>query len=257
MMEVQGLFLDYDGTISPINAPREEARVSEEMQAILSQIKQLIPVGIITTKGMGFIVPRTPFASAWCAIAGLEMKIGERLIIDPRIQEAMPRVELALEYAIESSDNLLFVEEKKVSTGQSVAFCLDWRHSRDLKEAEARAVKVLDYCQNLLLEVVTYEGQPFFDVYPCPVDKGKALAELKRNFNLESGVMYLGDSKVDNPAFKTADISIGVRHEESAGDLDCDYYVQFGEVVGLLRGIMGNNLVFDRRSPEITVRRRA
>lgn len=89
-MRVQGLFLDYDGTISPINAPREEARVPEEMRAILSQIKRLILVGMITTKSMAFIVPRAPFASAWCAIASLEMKTGERIIIDPRIEVALP-----------------------------------------------------------------------------------------------------------------------------------------------------------------------
>ena len=34
-MKVDGLFLDYDGTISPLNVTRGESRVPEETQAML------------------------------------------------------------------------------------------------------------------------------------------------------------------------------------------------------------------------------
>lgn len=252
-MKIRGLFLDYDGTISALNVLRQEARAPEETQAVLQQIKELIPVCIITTKDMAFIVSKTPFARAWCAIGGLEIKIGERIITDPCVQAALPYISLALEYARRYRDTLLLIEEKKDSTGQTVAFCVDWRQSQDPKEAEARASKVMDCCQKPPLNVVKYEGQPFFDVYPCHIDKGKALAELKRNLGVKSGVMYMGDSKVDNPAFKVADIGIGVSHEESAGDLICDYYVKFKNVARFFQHLIENNLVFDEGFPEITV----
>jgi HAD superfamily hydrolase (TIGR01484 family) len=253
-MKMDGLFLDYDGTISPLNVTREESKVPEETQAILSQIKEHIPIGIITTKDLSFILPRTPFATAWGAIGGLEMKIGKRIIIDPRVQAALPYISLALGYARRCSDTLLFIEEKKDSAGQTVAFCVDWRHSQDPQESESRASRVLASCQRPPLNVIKYEGQPFFDVYPCNVDKGRALAVLKRNFNLRSGVMYIGDSKVDNPAFEVADIGIGVLHKESKTDLNCDYYIKFEDVAGLLRRLIENNLVFYRDFPGITSR---
>ncbi len=67
--------------------------------------------------------------------------------------------------------------------------------------------------------------------------------------------MYMGDSKVDNLAFEVADIGIGVLHEESAADLECDYYIKFEDVASLLRRLMENNLVFYKDFPEITPRK--
>ncbi|MBI2980402.1 MAG: HAD-IIB family hydrolase [Chloroflexi bacterium] len=253
-MKIQGLFLDYDGTISPLNVLRQESRVPAETESVLHRIKQSIPVGIITTKDMSFIVSRTPFASAWCAIGGLEIKIGNKIITDPCVQAALPYMTLALQYARRYSDNHLFIEEKQDSTGQTIAFCVDWRQSQDQKEAEARASKVMADCQKPPLNVIKYEGQPFFDVYPCRTDKGKALTKLKRNLGVQDGVMYMGDSKVDNPAFKVADIGIGVLHGESAAKLVCDYYIKFENVVSFLQRLAENSLVFSQDFPEITLR---
>ncbi len=91
-MKVEGLFLDYDGTISPINVPRQESRVPQEIEATLYRIKQLIPVGIITTKDLSFILPRASFASVWCTIAGLEMKIGNTVVKAAGVEMALPHI---------------------------------------------------------------------------------------------------------------------------------------------------------------------
>jgi trehalose-6-phosphatase len=254
-MKIEGLFLDHDGTISPLNVQRQESRVPTETEALLHRIRQLIPVGIITTKDMAFIVPRTPFASAWCAIGGLEIRIGERIATDPCVNAGLPYISLALQYVQRYGDNRLFIEEKQDPTRQTIAFCVDWRQSQAPREAEARANEVMAFCQRLPLHVTRYEGQPFFDVYPCPIDKGRALIELKRNLGVKSGVMYMGDSKVDNPAFEVADIGIGVLHEESAGGLACNYCVKFEDVARFFQHLLENNLVFDRDFPEITPRK--
>jgi HAD superfamily hydrolase (TIGR01484 family) len=254
-IRVEGLSLDYDGTISPLNVPRDESKVPKETEAILYRIKSLIPVVITTTKDLSFIVPKTPFASGWCAVGGLEIKIGERIIKGQYSQKALRYISLAMQYARNNGDNLLFIEEKRGSTGETIAFCVDWRQSQSSRDAETKANNVMAYCQRLPLNVIRYEEQPFFDVYPCPIDKGKALIELKRNLGLSGGIMYMGDSKADNAAFKVADISVGVLHKESHANLTCDYYVKFENVASLLQHLKENNMVFSRDFPEISLTR--
>ncbi len=217
------------------------------------QIRHTIPVGIVTTKDLPFIYPRTPFASAWCAVAGLETRIGDTVIRTPELSSHLSYLSLALKYAKKLSDEYLLIEEKHYTTGQTIAFCVDWRYSPDLKESEARALKVMNNCKTLPLTVVTYKGKPYFDVFPCAVDKGKALLELKRNLGLQSGLMYLGDSKTDNSALKIADIGIGVSNKISPEKLECDYYLNFEKVAGFLKRIYKNSLIFDENFPEIVL----
>jgi len=253
-VKVNGLFIDYDGTISPLNVPREKSGVSEEIKAILYRIKELVPIGIITNKDMSFIVPKTPFASAWGAVGGLEIKIGEKITTSPRVQAALPLISLALNYARSHNDNHVFFEEKKSSSGQTIAFCVDWRQSPDPVEAEKRESQVIAYCERLRLTVIKYRGQPFFDVYPCPIDKGTALTELKRRLGVSDGVMYMGDSKVDNPAFHIADISVGVLNEESMSNLTCEYYVKFEGVPKLLQHLRESDLIFSQNFLETSIK---
>jgi hydroxymethylpyrimidine pyrophosphatase-like HAD family hydrolase len=250
-VRVHGLFLDFDGTISPVNILREEARVPGETQQVLKQISRTVPVGIITTKDLHFIEPRTPFATAWCAVGGLEIKVGDMVTIDHRVPKALPFISAALAYAKHCSNGHLFIEEKTSSGGETIAFCVDWRHSQEPEEAKARAGRILTSFQRLPLSVVEYRGQPFFDVYPCRVDKGKALVSLKRTLGLCDGIMYLGDSKVDNPAFKVADVGIGVRHAESAYDLQSQYYINFEDVPGFFLKLASNDMLFSPEYPEI------
>jgi HAD superfamily hydrolase (TIGR01484 family) len=250
-MKVEGLFLDYDGTISPLNVPREKAIVAKETSLILDKIKQLIPVGIITTKDLSFVMSRTPFASAWSAIAGLEMKIGDEVIQDSIVEDAVPRVLLALKMTEKLSKNNLYIEKKCNSHGQVLSFCVDWRHINEPQKLQNVIDTIVKLCKSLGLFVIEYERQPFFDVYPCSIDKGNALKKLERKLGIKNGVVYLGDSKVDNTAFRVADISIGVLHEESVRELESNYYIKFEAIAKFLQRLFEANMVFNRDFPEI------
>jgi HAD superfamily hydrolase (TIGR01484 family) len=228
-----------------------ESKVPSGTAAVLQKISQRIPVAIITTKDLSFVVKRTPFACAWAGLGGLEIKIGDVTFKSQKLRKAMKHLTIALKRAKRLSNNDITIEEKRDSEEVTVAFSVDWRKAKNISATEDKAMKILAYCETLPVSTIKYEGQPFFDVFPVPLNKGKALLELKQKLGLSDGIMYLGDSTVDNPAFEEADIAVGVLHEETPNDLVCDYFVKFEDVTAFLRGLLKDNFRLSLSSPLI------
>lgn len=249
--QVKAIFLDYDGTISPLNIPRTKSSVLPANMTILRRISRLIPVAVITTKDLSFVVKRTPFACAWSGLGGLEIKTGNVVTLAPCVKEMTPYVKTALEYAKSLLSDGLVIEEKRDSEGVVVAFSLDWRQANNEFAAEERASEIVSCCKALPIFIIKYEGQPFFDFFPCPISKGKALLKLKQKLGLHDGILYMGDSSVDNAAFEAADIGVGVMHEETPGDLICDCFVKFENVAIFLKGLLENNFRLNPKLPLI------
>lgn len=220
---------------------------------MLREIGSLLPISIVTMKDMSFIVPRTPFAQAWSAIGGLEMRVGKRVMKDDRLRQMSSNISLSLNYARSHiSSPGVEIEEKEDSEGRTIAFCVDWRQAENPQEAKHEAEVVATYCKGLGLNVIRYETQPFFDVYPVIPDKGEALRDMMSELAIRKGVLYLGDSKTDNPAFRASDISLGVIHDESPlRTLDCDYLVRFESVPDFLHALVLNDLKFTPNFPMI------
>jgi hypothetical protein len=204
-------------------------------------------------KDLSFIVPRTPFAQAWSAIGGLEMRVGRRVVKSDRFGRMSSNISLSLNYARSHISSAgVEIEEKQDSEGRTVAFCVDWRLAEDPHAAKREAECVATYCKGLGLNVIRYETQPFFDVYPVAPDKGEALRDMMNVLAVTSGVLYLGDSRTDNPAFRASDISLGVVHDESpVRSLDCDYLVKFESVPDFLHALVVNDLKFTPDFPMI------
>jgi HAD superfamily hydrolase (TIGR01484 family) len=255
MGKVTGLFLDYDGTISPLEVSRQQSRILPHTEALLRLIRKFIPIGIITTKDLNFILPRTDFANAWGAIAGLEMKIGSQVFKASGVEEALPHLNQALEYARHNLCEGGIIEEKCDSQRKPLAFCLDWRQVKNPKKSKIMVEKILAFCKTTPLKIIEYPRQPFFDVYPCSIDKGKALRTIKENLGLSSGILYMGDSLTDNAAFKEADISIGVTWNDKPSELDCDYWIRFEDVAYFLSSLFKNEFIFSADLAGIKLRR--
>ena len=253
MMNVECLSSDYDGTISPIDASRSESHVPLDTRVMLREISRLLPMCIISMKDLSFIMPRTPFAHAWSALGGLEMQIGRRILKRESIESRLPSVSLAISHARSQITAAgVEIEEKNDSEGRTVAFCVDYRRAKNMQAARSDAERVANYCKALGLGVFRYGNQPFYDVYPFSPDKGQALKKTLHELGVKKGVLYMGDSEMDNSAFNVSSLSLGVVHDETHLDaLDCDYFVKFENVPHFLRTLVKNNLQFRSDFPMI------
>lgn len=252
-VRIKGLFSDYDGTISDIEVSRDESHVHEKTRLVLERMSRLIPIVIVSTKDLSFLVPRTSFAHAWCGVAGIENRIGNRIQASCLPADALERVALALKFAKSNvTDAGMLVEEKRNSYGRTVAFCVDWRQTEDKETVGRRVNEISSYCRKLNLELIRCAGQPFLDVYPVPVDKGKAVRKIREELKLKDGTLYMGDSEIDNSAFDACDISVGVVHDYTAGqNLVSRYLVESSETAAFLNALLANHLIFDPSIPMI------
>jgi trehalose-phosphatase len=245
-IRVNCLSSDYDGTISPIDVSRTESRVPLQTRVMFHQISSFLPISIITMKDLSFIMPRTPFAQAWSALGGLEMRIGKRVLKRESLEPRLTNISFAINYAKSHITSVgVEIEEKQDSEGHTVAFCVDWRRAKDPKKAKQEAEGVATFCKALNLKLISYEMQPFYDVYPVSPDKGWALQEMLNELAVKNGVLYMGDSETDNSAFRASSVSLGVIHDETPlHTLDCDYLVKFEYVPDFLNALLANNLLF-------------
>lgn len=245
--------MDYDGTISPIDATRTESNVPEKTLKLLREIHELIPVAILTTKDLGFIKSRVPFASAWSAVGGLETQVGNRITKTDSFQSTTSTISQAVSLVKSYITCEGFeIEEKKDSEGQTIAFCIDWRRANKPRIAMKKARKIVDYTESLGLLTVKQQDQPFVDVFSALPDKGRALKQILSELGIHDGVLYMGDSEADNPAFRNSNLSIGVVESETkANDLDSDFVVNFEDVPVFLEHIVRNDLQFSSDFPEI------
>ncbi len=252
-MTIKYLSSDYDGTISPLSTSRDESRVPLETRVMLGQIGRFIPISIITMKDLPFIIPRTPFARAWSGIGGLEMRIGKRVVKREWLEQKLPSISQAIDYAKSHiTDPGVEIEEKEDSEGHRIAFCVDWRKAKDLKTAKQEVEHVANCCKELGLILISCDKQPFYDVYPIAPDKGWALQEMLNEVAVKNGVLYMGDSETDNPAFRVSGVSIGILHSETDLEaLDCDYLIEFRHVPDFLNALLINNFLFSPDFPMI------
>jgi hypothetical protein len=220
---------------------------------MLQRIGRFLPISIFTMKDLGFVMARTPFAHTWSAIGGLETRIGKRVLEREGLEPRLSSIACAVDYARSHFTTPgVEIEKKQDSEGHTVAFCLDWRRAKDSNAAKLQSEVVANYCKALKLMLLRYENQPFYDVYPVSPDKGRALQETLNELAVKSGVLYLGDSEMDNSAFKASNISVGVIHDEtSAKLLECDYLVKFENVPSFLKTLLDNNLQFSSDFPMI------
>ncbi len=174
---------------------------------------------------------------------------------------------------LEKNYHTMNVEKKFLKSEENIlgGITLDWRHnsnwmvnkekykgivkesvynilnSAQQKEGSISKEKSSLYTQHLFIQ--EYSTHPFIDVYVTKLNKGGAfdsvVSKLYEIMDIKGKIIYLGDSENDNPAFRKADISIGVNSDNRLNPtLDCTYSIKFENLSIFLRRLVDNDFYF-------------
>jgi HAD superfamily hydrolase (TIGR01484 family) len=247
MVQVNAIFSDYDGTLCALELPREDAFISPRLRRVLIKASKQTKLGIVTTKDLAFVKDRVPFAHGFAATCGLEMQVGDEMVVDERVREPGKKIEKAyqdtLKMILRIRDNIM-IERKETEDGDLLAFCIDWRLSRNWDEARKKAAPALVVSKDAGLYVVESDISPYANIYPFEVDKGAAFTKLRSEMGISGPVMYFGDSEADDPAFQLAEISVGVKHRRIMPPLKCKYRLEFFELDSFLSKLIDSSFNF-------------
>jgi trehalose-phosphatase len=197
------VFLDYDGTLTPIRDRPEEAVISDSMREAVQRLAERIPVIVVSGRDravvqhlMGLdnlIVAGDHGFDVWSPTGGaIQHEEGASFVHLLRDVEATLDVELAHIPGV-------LIEPKKFS----VAI-----HYRLVSEEQRPRVKeIVDATLNEHpKELKVTPGKMVFEIQPkLDWDKGKAVLYLLKTLNLDRGdvvPIYLGDDITDEDAFR-------------------------------------------------------
>jgi HAD superfamily hydrolase (TIGR01484 family) len=272
---VHAILTDYDGTLVPtanVKNPKANS-VPSELEEILEKVSSEIPICVISTKDFEFLGNKTAFARVLSCMIGIETLVlrnqGSTRTIEKRLLHADLRVlqrnsealeAIAEEITSHEEFRQVLIERKHTSDGIVAGLTIDWRHLGDwsyYRSAVSRFISrmVADLRKlpaPLDIYVQKYSTHPFVDMYSTECDKGMAfdivISELECASVDGKGTLYLGDSENDNPAFRKAGISIGIRSDPRVNPkLHCSYFLDYEQLSFFLAKLRNDNYLFSEQ----------
>ena len=249
-VKISALFSDYDGTLAPDDVPIAESRISPETDRALRSVARQVPFALITMKDFDFISGMTSYASGWACVGGLEVVLGTGLSEVRRHGRGLGRV---LDVAVQALGDQVRIEKKMGTDGELLGFSMDWRG-----RPRPRPAKVAGVLAEALKNKVTvneYPSQPYIDFLAAPPDKAGAVRTLRHRLKIHGPVLFLGDSTVDNGAFKEADFAICLDHGQSLLGIEADYVLSEVDLDGFLNSLVRSGMFFSSNLPGVRIMR--
>lgn len=234
------LFLDYDGTLSPIVSRPELATLPEATREVLRRLAGRFPVVIVSGRGREDVAARVALSglgyvgSHGYDIAGPPPAEGEalRLEVGEGVPEKIERAAARLRRDLAGIAGVV-IEPKRFAI--SIHFRL--ADERDLPRIE----RAVDAAAAAVPGLRKGHGKKLFELRPdLDWDKGRALLWLLDALGLDRPDIlpfYIGDDLTDEDAFRSvAGKGIGILVASEPRETAAEYQVRdTGEVVELLR----------------------
>ena len=244
------LFLDYDGTLTPIVDRPEEACLDEGTKRALEAASQVCLVAIVSGRDLDDVRERVGIESLYYAGShGFDIAGPGGLRLQSPQAKFLPileRAERDLRRALERIEGAQ-VERKRFSLAA---------HYRNVPEGEVdRVEEAVSRLADTYGPLRRSEGKKVFELQP-KIDwhKGKAVLWLLDALGLEGPEvlpLYIGDDTTDEDAFRSlADRGVTIRVEEDPRSTEARYRVANPEEVGVFLGKLISEVIEAGSSPE-------
>ncbi len=195
-----GVFLDYDGTLTPIADRPEQATLGASTRARLARLASRCPVTIVTGRDISVVrdfVRLDEIGYAGCHGLDIEGAAGSGLRYEASgtVLPALDRAEADLRHGLSRIAGAL-VERKRYSVSTHYRLV----GPGDTPHVEAVVAAVARHYPELRRE----RGKKVFELRPDVAwDKGSAVAWLLAAMSLDPGAAtYIGDDETDEHAFE-------------------------------------------------------
>ncbi|WP_431859104.1 trehalose-phosphatase [Azospirillum sp.] len=201
------LFLDYDGTLTPIVDRPERARIDDATRAAVARLAALCPVAVVSGRDLDDVAGMVGLDGlVYAGSHGFDIRgPGLRTQIGLEYAPALERADSALRQRLAAVPGAL-VERKRFAIAV---------HTRlvepGAKPAVAEAVRAVAAGE---AELRVTGGKEIHELRPnLPWDKGRAVLALIDALGLGDAVpVYIGDDETDEDAFRAlAGRGIGIR----------------------------------------------
>lgn len=241
------IFLDFDGTLSPIVEHHADAAISEEMRDLVEELSHRFPVAVISGRGLADVRQRVGIPELFYAGShgfeisgpgGFSRDHQEAVRVIPVFNELEP----VLKERLREIPGVDF-ERKK--------FTLAIHYRQVPPEKEATVHEIVSRSLEDHPEVKAAGGKKVIEIRPA-IDwhKGKAVAFLKKELTGETSPfsIYVGDDVTDEDAFEYEDNGIGVLVGEHGMETFADYRLEDQRQVSqFLRKLLGIKIDEDGR----------
>ena len=224
------LFLDFDGTLSPIVENHQDAAISHEMRNLVKDLSKKYPVAVVSGRGLADVRKRVGLPELFYAgshgfeIAGPDgySKDHEEAV---KVIPVFDEIEPILRKKLEPVSGVDF-ERKK--------FTLAIHYRQVPKEQEENVHENVSAVLKDYPEVLKSDGKKVIEIRPA-IDwhKGKAVEFLKKELSEAQDPLsvYVGDDVTDEDAFRTVSNGIGILVGEHSQNTYADYGLEKQEDV--------------------------
>ena len=200
------VFLDYDGTLTPIVSHPENAWLSDSMRQTLRELAERAPLAILSGRDLDDVRRRVGIdAIIYAGSHGFDIA-GPRGLQRQMATEFLPDLDMTEKGLRDVLDGIpgALVERKSFSIAA---------HYRNVNENYIAEVKrLVDAAAARHPELRRIDGKKVYELLPgIDWDKGKAVLWLLRALDLESragGIrpIYVGDDRTDEDAFRVLEL---------------------------------------------------